>query len=374
MFPKVFLLLLLSLFNVKFSNQTIIESKCNDKYEPTRYDLITYGGDLGLTAVFQMGSTDAFEPILSVELRQYADESENTVYFKIEDELIDSFYMLKCDHYADNKSTCSSGFLGDEEESNCIINQGTCKWLIKVGTNALLQSEKSPEISLIDMIALPNVAKITITNLFSRDIVKDVTGLPIYQWSYARYCEYNKKIYDIDGNMITLKKENGTFELFIYRLTKNELENPRQLTLINSKNSSITIFCDDERRDIIALTKTGSKEASVLDKYIFRKYIDRLRCGISLSLEMESEHSSFSFNDVPLKLIYKHKGSDNIIQQVKFESDFIDVYSPEIETTSTGSVDEHDVVDENQETDKVNPLIGVALTIITLVKSYFDLW
>uniref|UniRef100_T1K5B1 Uncharacterized protein n=1 Tax=Tetranychus urticae TaxID=32264 RepID=T1K5B1_TETUR len=372
MFPKVFLLLLLSLFNVEFSSQTIIERKCNDKYEPTRYDLITYGGDLGLTAVFQMESTNAFEPILSVEMRQYTNESSDYITFEIEDESIYSTYVFKYQHYANIKPTCSSGFMRYEEESNCIINQDTCKCLIKV--NTLIESEKNPEISLIDMIAQPKVTKITISNALSRDIVKDATGLPIYQWSYARYCEYNKKIYDIDGNMITLKKENGSFELFIYRLFKSELENPRQLTLINSKNSSISIFCDDDKNDIIALTKTGSKEESVLDKYIFRKYIDRLRCGISLSLEMESEHSSFSFNDVPLKLIYKHKGSDNIIQEVIFESDFIDAHSPEIETTSTASVDEHDVVNENQEHDKVNPLIGVALTIITLVKSYFDLW
>uniref|UniRef100_T1K5A7 Uncharacterized protein n=1 Tax=Tetranychus urticae TaxID=32264 RepID=T1K5A7_TETUR len=364
MFPKVFLLLLLSLCNVKFSSQTIIERKCNDKYEPTRYEGFADDGELVLAAVFQMESTDAFDPILSVELRPYTNRSSwSAIYFEFEDKFTRSSYIFDYKH-AHNKSSCSSGFFVAKEKSNCIINQGTCKWLIK--------SDKDTDQSLIDMIALTDVAKITITNALSLKIVKDVTGLPIYHWSYARYCEYNKKIYDIDGNMITLKKENGSFELFIYLHTESELENPRQLTLINSKNSSITIFCDDERRDIIALTKTGSKEESVMDKYIFRKYMDRLRCGISLSLEMESKHSSFSFNDVPLKLIYKYKGSDNIIQQVKFESDFID--SPEIETTSTASVDKHDVVDENQEHDKVNPLIGVALTIITVIKSYFDLW
>uniref|UniRef100_T1KQH1 Uncharacterized protein n=1 Tax=Tetranychus urticae TaxID=32264 RepID=T1KQH1_TETUR len=375
MFPNVFFLLLLSLFNVKFSNQTTIESKCNDKYEPARYDLVANDGDLLLTADFQMESTNAFEPILSVELRPYTNSSSSsTIFFQIEDGLIRSTYVFECKHSAHNESTCSSGFFGHTEESNCIINQGTCKWLLKVGTNALITSEKKHEISLIDLIVLPKVAEIVLTNSIDYNIVKDVTGLPIYHWSYARYCEYNKKIYNLDGNMMTLKKENGSFELFIYRLLKSDLENPRHLTLINSKNSSISIFCDDVSNDILVWTKTGFHENSVLDKYILRQQIDRLRCGISLSLEMEGENSSFSFNDAPLKIIHKVNGYDNIIQEVKFESDFFDVHSPEIETTSTASVDQHDVDDENQEHDKVNPLIGIALTIITLVKSYFDLW
>uniref|UniRef100_T1KC88 Uncharacterized protein n=1 Tax=Tetranychus urticae TaxID=32264 RepID=T1KC88_TETUR len=351
MFPKVFLLLLLSLFGVKFSSQTIIESSCNDKYEPTKYRLFDGNGNIKLTAVFQMESTNAFEPILSLELfgdkpYSYDRYFRNDFSFGFSGKR----YRFNCIKYPFEEATCNSGFTDRKGTSNCVINKDTnaCKWLLKVGMDLLMENEKGIETSAITIITNPLEVEITLSNSHLDETVaaNKLTPLPIHHWSYARYCEYNKKIYDIDGDMITLKKDNSSFELFIYRLTKYDYKKPRHVTLINAKNSSISISCDDDRNDIIVSTKTGSKEVSVLDKYIFRKHIDGLRCGISLSIEMESEHSSFSFNDTPLKLIYKANDYDIIIQEVKFESDSIAVDEPRIETTSISSVDQQDSTDE----------------------------
>lgn len=133
-----------------------------------------------------------------------------------------------------------------------------------------MENEKGIETSAITIIINPLEVEITLSNLHLDKTVaaNKLTPLPIYHWSYARYCEYNNKIYDIDGDMITLKKDNTSFELFIYRYTRYEVKKPRHVTLINSKNSPISISCDDDRNDIIVSTKTGSKEGSVLDKYI----------------------------------------------------------------------------------------------------------
>uniref|UniRef100_T1K0E2 Uncharacterized protein n=1 Tax=Tetranychus urticae TaxID=32264 RepID=T1K0E2_TETUR len=332
-------------------------SKCEDVHEPSEYKLFDRDGNTELTAVFAMGWANAFEPSLSLEL------IDNRPIRLV-------WWMLKLEQ-------------GKETQTGSLA---------------------------IGNINKPSEVEITLSNL-DRDKTVAVNDLPIYRWSYARYC--NKTIYDVGSNMITLKKENDSFEFFIYRLSKYEDKKPRHVTLINSKNSSISISCDYDRNDVIVSTKMGSKEDPVLNNYIFRKHIDGLRCGIFLAIKLRSEYSSFSFDDTPLKLIYKADDSDNIMTQlVKFDSDPITVDKFKIETSSTASVDQHesddppkieitstlsvdqndvsdqprvanttpasvnqhDVDDENQDHDRVNPLIGIFLTAITVFRSYLDLW
>uniref|UniRef100_T1KC90 Uncharacterized protein n=1 Tax=Tetranychus urticae TaxID=32264 RepID=T1KC90_TETUR len=301
--------------------------------------------DHELTAVFQMESTNAFEPKLSLELMRYKQYIYRSIFkYSILFKFSNKDYKFIFSRSPLRVTHCKSGFAGNENPSNRSINEdlNSCKWLINVGMNSTIENELGIGTTSYDLITQPNETLIELSSYssgrwsMSEIAANNLTDPPIYHWSYARYCEYNKKVYDFDGDMITLKKDNNSFELFIYRYAKYEVKKPRHVTLINAKNSSISISCDDDRNDIIVSTKTGSNESSVLDKYIFRKHIDSLR--------------------------------------LEFDSDFTVVDEPKIVTSTLASVDQQISFDENQKHDAVNPLVGVFLTIVTVVKSYFDLW